>query len=56
MGAVRTDRDPGRSRNRADRRRFLVYDIDTQFEWQSVLLAGDISSVPKDRACPKNIA
>lgn len=33
---------------RAGRGRFLVYDIDTAFEWQSVMLAGDISSVPED--------
>ena len=32
----------------AGRGRFLVYDIDTAFEWQSVMLAGDISSVPEE--------
>lgn len=32
----------------AGRGRFLVYDIETAFEWQSVMLAGDITSVPEE--------
>lgn len=28
--------------------RFLVYDVETQFEWQSVLLTGDLVRVPED--------
>ncbi|WP_336338405.1 pyridoxamine 5'-phosphate oxidase family protein [Haloarcula brevis] len=31
----------------AGRGRFLVYDIETAFEWQSVMLDGDISRVPE---------
>lgn len=34
--------------DRAERGRFLVYDVETQFKWQSVLLAGDLRPVPDD--------
>ncbi|GCF16113.1 hypothetical protein Harman_40480 [Haloarcula mannanilytica] len=33
---------------KAGRGRFLVYNVDTAFEWQSVMLDGDITSVPED--------
>lgn len=34
--------------DRADRARFLVYSIETTFNWQSVMLTGEISAVPED--------
>lgn len=34
--------------DRADRARFLVYRVDSPFNWTSVLLAGTIDAVPED--------
>ena len=33
---------------RTDRARFLVYSVETMFNWQSVLLTGDLTEVPEN--------
>ncbi|MFB6188490.1 MAG: pyridoxamine 5'-phosphate oxidase family protein [Halapricum sp.] len=35
--------------DRADRATFLVYSVETMFNWRSVLLEGDIRAVPESR-------
>ena len=34
--------------DRAPRARFLVYDVETTFTWESVMLTGELSVVPED--------
>ena len=33
---------------RADRARFLVYSVETMFNWESALLTGELTEVPED--------
>lgn len=33
---------------RTDRARFLIYSVETMFNWQSVLLTGELTEVPED--------
>lgn len=34
--------------DRTDRARFLVYSVETTFNWQSVMLVGELRAVPED--------
>jgi hypothetical protein len=34
--------------DRAERARFLVYEVETSFTWESVMLTGELSVVPED--------
>jgi hypothetical protein len=39
--------DKGALTDERRRGRFLVYDVESQFRWQSVMLTGDLSEVPE---------